>query len=70
MKIYRFESPLYFANAALFKEELYKCTSLDPLERKKFLAKLPKKPLTRTPSDTNVESSNEVSFFAYYLYIS
>uniref|UniRef100_A0A915KPS7 STAS domain-containing protein n=1 Tax=Romanomermis culicivorax TaxID=13658 RepID=A0A915KPS7_ROMCU len=34
IKIYRFESPLYFANAALFKEQLYHKTKCDPIEMK------------------------------------
>lgn len=37
VKIYRFDSPLYFANASVFKEQLYNKVTLHPVVRRKSI---------------------------------
>ncbi|KRY52638.1 Prestin [Trichinella britovi] len=34
VKIYRFDSPLFFANVENFRQRLYECTGIDPIDQK------------------------------------
>ncbi|KRZ15482.1 Prestin [Trichinella zimbabwensis] len=34
VKIYRFDSPLFFANVEIFRQRLYECTGIDPIHQK------------------------------------
>ena len=69
IKIFRFESSLYFANCENFRSSLYELTGVNPRELKKQQQKAEKKKKKMVRTNLDVTPNTQLIFFFFFFCI-